>query len=113
MPAKIHGRLAATRPTSIFGGALDTLYQVPAARKATLNLSACNFSASARPVRIAVLPSGSSSPTAADWIEYGVSIAVSGVLERTGLALSAGQSVRVSSDNTDVSFAVFGIEEDA
>jgi hypothetical protein len=112
MPAKIHGRLAAIRPTAEFP-ALNALYQVPAARKATVSLSVCNITASAKPVRIAVLPSGASSPTAADWIEYGVSIAVSGVLERTGLALSAGQSVRVSSDNTDVSFAVFGIEEDA
>jgi hypothetical protein len=112
MPAKIHGRLAALRPTVAFGF-LDTLYQVPAARKATVSLSACNFDASARPVRIAVLPSGSSTPAPADWIEYGASIAASGVLERTGLALSAGQSVRISSNNQDVAFSVFGIEEDA
>ena len=114
MPAKIHGRLAAARPTVSFGGGLNhLLYQVPASRKATITLTACNFSTGAKPVRAAVLPSGSSTVTAADWIEYGASVAAGGVLERTGIALSAGQSIRINSDDQDVAWSVFGIEEDA
>ena len=114
MPAKIHGRLAAARPTNTFSSGIShLLYQVPASRKATVTLAACNFSSASKPVRVAVLPSGSSTITPSDWIEYGPSIAASGVLERSGIALSAGQSIRVNSDDQDIAWSVFGIEEDA
>lgn len=44
------------------------------------------------------------------WIEDGTSLAITGVLERTALALAAGDCIAVAASSEDVSFAAWGIE---
>ena len=85
------------------------LYTVPADRRAVLTVSLCNRAAASAKVRLALTAGGD--PTDADWLEYDASLTGSGVLERTGLALAAGQKVFVRSDTATVSASAYGVEE--
>lgn len=90
------------------------VYVVPLGRRAVLSLNLCNRSAGIVGVRVA-LTTGAA-PTDADWIEYDTPLPAAGgangsVLERTGLALGAGQKLYVRAAAAGVSASVFGIEE--
>lgn len=102
------GRLGAVKPS------LDTdtvLYTAPAAKFATLVLSACNQTGAGKQVRIAVSASGASAPAAADFIEYDAALRANTVLERSGVVVSDGQKVFVRSGG-GVSFVAYGFEGD-
>lgn len=86
-----------------------TVYECPAATFAVVTLSVVNRNAtSSRAVRVALSTTGS--PSASEWVEYDTSLLSKGVLERTGLVLSAGQRVVVYASATDCSAVVYGIE---
>lgn len=84
------------------------VYTVPAGVVATANVNICNAGADEATVRVAV-HSGAIGP--ADYIEHGVKLPPGGVLERTGLALSAGEAITVRSDVAGVGVRVHGFEE--
>lgn len=84
------------------------LYTVPAGTVATANVNLCNRNATAVTVRIAIR---SGAIANSDYIEYAATIPGGGVLERTGLALAAGETITVQSSATNVSARAHGFEE--
>lgn len=104
MAAKIHGVLGSSSITST---SPTVVYAVPTGRKATVAVNLTN--AEAVDAVMAVSVGGAI-------IEIATPIAAKGVLERTGITLSAGQTVSVTRAAfvaAAVHAAVWGIEEDA
>lgn len=104
-------RLAAQ---SLAADADTALYTVPAGRRAVFTASLCNRSAATAKVRLALTDGGA--PTDADWIEFDTPVQPAGsgggsILERTGIALDAGQTLYARADVAGVSAVVFGIQE--
>lgn len=104
-------RLAAS---NIAAGVVTWLYSVPAGRRAVLNLNLCNRATATAKVRVAI--TAGQPPVDADWIEYETPLPAAGspggsVLERTGLALGAGQQVHVRADVAGISAVLYGIED--
>lgn len=85
-----------------------TLYTVPASTFAVVTLNVVNRGASAANIRVAIAASGS--PLDSEYIEFDVSLAPKGVLERMGLVLDAGKLLVVRSSATSVNAIVYGIE---
>ena len=85
-----------------------TLYTVPASTFSVVTVSICNRGASAANIRIAVAASGS--PADSEYIEYDVSLAAKGVLERSGIVLDAGKLIVVRASAVGVSAVTYGIE---
>ena len=88
-----------------------TVYTVPASTLAVTNINIVNRSASAATVRLAI--SASDTPVNAEYIEYEASLSAQGVLERTGVVINSSKNVVAYASTTDVSVAVYGIEESA
>jgi pyruvate dehydrogenase complex dehydrogenase (E1) component len=103
------GRLGT--PADLSAATLTTIYTVPADNFAVTSINILNRGASAATVRLAL--AATDTPTNAEYIEYDVSIPAKAVLERTGLALAAGQKLVVYSDVTSVSVVAYGIETSA
>jgi hypothetical protein len=85
-----------------------TLYTVPASTFAVVTLNVVNRGASAANIRVAI--AASATPGDSEYIEYDVSLAPKGVLERMGLVLDAGKLLVVRSSATSVNAIVYGIE---
>ncbi len=111
MAAPIHGRLGTQTPTNVDA----IVYTVPASRKATVTINVVNRGASAASLRLAMIDGAIGTLSNDEYLEYGVSIAPAGVLERTGITLAAGHSIvaRESSATGGLSIVIFGIEQDA
>lgn len=86
------------------------LYTVPAGTVATANINLCNCTSAAVTVRIAIRKAALAD---ADYIEYDAKLPANGVIERTGIALSAGEIVTVRASAAGVSARVHGFEETA
>ncbi|MBK8752358.1 MAG: hypothetical protein IPL99_12245 [Candidatus Competibacteraceae bacterium] len=86
------------------------LYTVPAVKHASFTVSYCNQGTAVAKVCLAL--STTATPQPCDWIEYETALNGKAVLERTGLALSAGQKIFVCSTKATVSVVIYGIEED-
>lgn len=109
MAAAIHGRLgaadlAATTNTGV--------YSVPSARKATVTVSLCNRSGSSVTVRLAHVDGAAGALADADYIEYGATLPPGGVIERSGITMTATHTLVVYASAVGVSAVVHGIEED-
>lgn len=101
---------------ALLAAATDTkLYTAPDGTVATATLSLCNTSSAPVAVRVAIATSAT--PTPADYIEFDVVLDVVGapsgssVLERTGLVLSAGESIVVRAGAAGVVARAHGFEE--
>jgi hypothetical protein len=88
-----------------------SVYTVPSAKLAVVNVSICNRGSSTASVRLAVSTSGT--PGAGDYIEYDQPVISAGVLERTGLVLAAGTVLVAYSSGASVSVVAYGFEENA
>jgi hypothetical protein len=77
----------------------------------TVNVSFCNRNALPSDIRLAITDTGLLSLTDADYLEYDLELVSSGILERTGIVLSEGQSVVAYSALAEVSTQVWGWEE--
>jgi len=87
------------------------LYAVPAGKCATVTVNLCNRTGQPRKVGILI---AQDTHTAADFIEVHAPLPPKGVLERTGLVMTAGEQLFVvSNTDTGVSARVHGFEEDA
>jgi hypothetical protein len=84
------------------------IYQCPGQNFTVATVSICNRGSLTTLIRLAI--SDSSSPANADYIEFDTNLAANGVLERTGLVLSAGQRIIARSSLANVSIVVYGIE---
>jgi hypothetical protein len=85
-----------------------TLYTVPANTFSVITVNIVNRGASAATIRVAV--AASATPADSEFIEYDVSIAAKGVLERTGIVMDAGKLLVVRSNAASVSAVTYGIE---
>lgn len=86
-----------------------TVYIVPTGYYSVFNVSMTNTSASSVTIRLAI--ASTSTPSAAEWIEYDTVIVPKGVFERTGLVLDAGKYVvAYASTASAVNVTVYGIE---
>ena len=94
--------------SDLAAGTNTSLYTVPANTFGIVTLSICNRGNSAISVRVAVASAGT--PLDSEYIEYDVEILAKGVLERSGIALAAGQILVVYSSAVNVSAVAMGIE---
>ncbi|KKN73938.1 hypothetical protein LCGC14_0395030 [marine sediment metagenome] len=97
--------LSATTNTSI--------YTVPASTVAVVNVNVCNRNASAIVIRLMHLNGAIGTLAVEDYIEYDVTIAANGVLERTGIVMAATHVIGAYSDTANVTVQVHGIERAA
>jgi hypothetical protein len=86
-----------------------TVYTVPSGKLATVNLNLVNRGSSNIAVRLAV--AASSTPANQEYLEYDAVIPANGVLERTGLVISANKQVVVYTNTATLSVNVYGFEE--
>ena len=94
---------------NLAAGADTLVYTVPASTVATINIRVANRNAAAAKIRVAI--GTGANPTAADYIDYDISVPANGILEDTGLVCSAGEKVWVTSNVANVSARVHGFEE--
>ncbi len=86
------------------------LYTVPAGTVATAFVAFCNRTSADINVRLAVR---SAALANTDYLEYDATVPANGALERTGIALGAGEIVTVYAAAIGVSVRVHGFEEAA
>ena len=94
--------LAATADTDI--------YTVPAETVATASINLCNRTSAPIAVRIAVRTGALGD---SDYIEYDAKVPANGVLERTGIVMSAGEVLTVRAAAAGISVRAHGFEESA
>lgn len=100
------GRLGTANITTTTTNTL--VYTVPANTFTLCTISVCNRGNTDCGIRIAL--STSTNPTDDEWIEYSVDVGGHGVLERTGVMLSATQKIVVWTSAPNVSVVVYGVE---
>lgn len=86
-----------------------TVYTVPANRLGSLNISVTNRAATTAIVDVAISTTGT--PANSEYIEFGVAIPGTGILERTAIVAEAGKNVVVRSTGASTSVRVHGYEE--
>jgi hypothetical protein len=99
------GKLAGV---DITAGTYTQIYECPPDTFAVVTVSICNRGNSVAAIRLTasdVFP-----PGLIDYIEFDTSLAANGVLERTGIVLSAGQIIGARSSSANVTIVVYGIE---
>lgn len=99
------GRLGAQ---NLAAATVTTVYTVPTDIFTIASISICNRGNQATGVRIAIAETDT--PTSAEFIEYDTELLPKGVLERTGIAMGAGQKIVVRSTGGYTSAVAFGIE---
>jgi hypothetical protein len=87
-----------------------SVYTCPTATFGVVSVSICNRSGTAVTVRLALTTTGSS-PATTDYLEYDSSLSANGVLERTGIVMTAANQLVVTAGTGNVvSVVVVGIE---
>ncbi len=85
-----------------------TVYTCPTSTFTVASVSICNRNSTTVTIRLAL--ASSSTPTAAEYLEYDVQLLANGVLERTGIVLDAGKLLVAYSSASNVSVVAMGIE---
>ena len=101
------GRFGKANPAA---NADTDLYTVPVGMVATANVCFCNRTSAPVSVRLAVR---SSAIADSDYLEFGTTIPANGILERTGIAMTAGEIITVRTSAAGVSVRAHGFEEAA
>jgi len=96
---------------SITSGTYTTIASGPASGfSQVVTVSMCNRdSAASANIRLAICTTGTSTPSATDWLEYDSPVAAYGVLERTTIALGYGH-ILIASSTAPTSVITYGIE---
>jgi hypothetical protein len=87
--------------------ATDTLLMDAQTLDLVVNVRLCNRNAA--PIKIRIAIGAGVAPAAADYIEYDSRVEANGVMENTGLAISAGEKIWVRADVANVSARAHGI----
>lgn len=95
--------LAATTYTTIAAGPASGYAQA-------LSVSLCNRG-SAASVRLAIVNSGTTTPSSTDWLEYDSTINANSVLERTGIILNNGQTLVAYASTANFSCVTYGLDD--
>ena len=87
------------------------VYDCPDSTFAVVTLNVVNRGATAANIQVAIcLAATAATPDPSEYIEFDVSLAAKGVLERTGIVMAADQRLVVRSSATSVNAVVYGIE---
>lgn len=105
MASGILGRSAPSATTN------TTVYTVPASTLATVTIAIVNRDTGSGTVRVAIADTGT--PADSEFIEYEATIASHGVLERSGIVMSAAKRVVIYASSANFSVTVYGFEEAA
>ena len=97
--------------TKLAASTNTAVYSVPAGKFTTANVAMCNIGNASAKIRLAIVDGAAADLADEDYIEYGVDIPAGGVLERTGLTLSAGETVVAWADKNTIVVRVHGYEE--
>ena len=97
--------------TKLAASTNTAVYSVPAGKFTTANVAMCNIGDASAKIRLAIVDGAAADLADEDYIEYGVDIPSGGVLERTGLTLSAGETVVAWADKNTIVVRVHGYEE--
>ena len=100
------GRLGSA---SLLATTNTTLYTVPVSNTTTVTVNFCNTAATATTISLAIAQADT--PVAGEWIEYGVGLPASGVLERGGIVLGDGQKIVAYAGSAGINVNVWGFEE--
>jgi hypothetical protein len=87
------------------------VYSAPTQSRATVTVNFCNLSTFPANVRLALIGSGSGSPSFQDYIEYDAPLAAGASIERTGLTPFNSESIFARSNISNVSVVVWGYTE--
>jgi hypothetical protein len=92
---------------NLSGGPAQSIYVCDSTGGAVVTVSACNRGKTSAFISIAVT-SVMHTVTSAEWIEYKAEVYASGVLERSGIAVSQGDYVIIKSTNSNVTAMCWG-----
>ena len=104
------GRLAKSNPSA---DTITAVYTCPAGYYSVITVALLNYTDSATTFKLSIVESGNTNPVVSDYIEYDSVLSSKNVIERTGLVLSAGQKIVMSSPTSGVVVNVYGIETQA
>lgn len=104
------GRLAAVNPSSL---TLTTVYTAPANKFGVVTINVYNQGSANSTVELSIVASSGTTPTAPqDFIEYKTVLDAGAQMERTGIVLSDGQTIKILTSGSDIGVMVWGIETD-
>lgn len=98
------GRLAAV---DISAGTNTLIYTVEGSKSFAVTLNICNRNDSDVVVRLAFVDGVLADLDDADYIEYDIIVRAGGLLERSGIKMTPGQSIIGYSNKSNVSFQVW------
>jgi len=104
-----NGRLGSAVPIA---DTWTTLYTSPADKTAVISINVCNIGDFTSAFKIAITNTSSATPVAQDMLEYNYALSPKAIVERVGVVLSNGQSIRVLVNNSVYAFQVYGFEQD-
>ena len=104
------GRLAKSNPSA---DTITTVYTCPAGFYSVVTIALLNYTDSATTFKLSLVETANASPVVSDYLEYDCVLSSKNVIERSGIVLSAGQKIMISSPTSGVVVNVYGIETQA
>ena len=104
------GRLAKSNPTA---DTVTTVYTCPAGYYSVVTVALLNYTDSSTTFKLSIVESANATPVISDYLEYDTVLSSKNVIERTGLVMSAGQKLIISSPTSGCIVNVYGIETQA
>lgn len=97
--------------TSLSSGSYTNLYQAPSGSRATVTVNLCNRSSQPAYIRLALSPSGTTTPSTDDYLEFDALLARGGSIERTGITPANEDIIFVYSNIDDVTALAWGYRD--